>query len=133
MAALDTNVLIRFVVQDDAAQGAAAARLIRSGVQAGSALFVPVTVLLELEWVLRSAFGFDKAAVLHALFRLLGSFELGFESESAVELAVAQYARSSADFADCLHAALAGQAGEQPLWTFDKAAAKVDGARLLTA
>ena len=133
MAALDTNVLIRFVVQDDAAQGAAAARLIRSGVQAGSALFVPVTVLLELEWVLRSAFGFDKAAVLHALFRLLGSFELGFESESAVEVAVAQYARSSADFADCLHAALAGQAGEQPLWTFDMAAAKVDGARLLTA
>ena len=133
MAALDTNVLIRFVVQDDAAQGAAAARLIRSGVQAGSALFVPVTVLLELEWVLRSAFGFEKAAVLHALFRLLGSFELGFESESAVEVAVAQYARSSADFADCLHAALAGQAGEQPLWTFDKAAAKVDGARLLTA
>lgn len=133
MAALDTNVLIRFVVQDDAAQGAAAVRLIRSGVQAGSALFVPVTVLLELEWVLRSAFGFDKAAVLHALFRLLGSFELGFESESAVEVAVAQYARSSADFADCLHAALAGQAGEQPLWTFDKAAAKVDGARLLTA
>ena len=133
MAALDTNVLIRFVVQDDAAQGAAAARLIRSGVQAGSALFVPVTVLPELEWVLRSAFGFDKAAVLHALFRLLGSFELGFESESAVEVAVAQYARSSADFADCLHAALAGQAGEQPLWTFDMAAAKVDGARLLTA
>ena len=133
MAALDINVLIRFVVQDDAAQGAAAVRLIRSGVQAGSALFVPVTVLPELEWVLRSAFGFDKAAVLHALFRLLGSFELGFESESAVEVAVAQYARSSADFADCLHAALAGQAGEQPLWTFDKAAAKVDGARLLTA
>lgn len=133
MTALDTNVLIRFVVQDDAAQGEAAVRLIRSGVQAGSALFVPVTVLLELEWVLRSAFGFDKAAVLHALFRLLGSFELGFESESAVEVAVAQYARSSADFADCLHAALAGQAGEQPLWTFDKAAAKVDGARLLTA
>ena len=133
MAALDINVLIRFVVQDDAAQGAAAARSIRSGVQAGSALFVPVTVLLDLEWVLRSAFGFDKAAVLHALFRLLGSFELGFESESAVEVAVAQYARSSADFADCLHAALAGQAGEQPLWTFDKAAAKVDGARLLTA
>jgi len=131
VAALDTNVLIRFVVQDDALQGKVAARLIRSAVQAGNPLFVPVTVLLEFEWVLRSAFGFDKASVLRVLFRLLGSFDLGFESESAVEAAVAQYERRTADFADCLHAALAGQAGQQPLWTFDKAAAKVDGARLL--
>ena len=132
MAALDTNVLVRFLVQDDAAQGRAATRLIRGGVLAGRPLFVPVTVLLELEWVLRSAFGFDKAAVLHALFGLLGSFELRFESESAVEAALAQYEHGAADFADCLHAALAGQAGEQPLWTFDRAASGVDGARLLT-
>jgi predicted nucleic-acid-binding protein len=131
VAALDTNVLVRFLVQDDVAQGEAAARLIRGGVQADTPLFVPVTVLLELEWVLRSAFGFDKAAVLHALFRLLGSFEMGFESEHAVEIALAQYESSTADFADCLHVALAGQAGEQPVWTFDKAAAKLDGAQLL--
>ena len=131
MAAVDTNVLARYVVQDDAAQGAAAARLIGRSVQAGTPLFVPVTVLLELEWVLCSAFGFDKAQVLGALSRLLGSFELGFESEGAVEAALAMYERSSADFADGLHAALAQQANQQPLWTFDKAAAKVDGARLL--
>ena len=131
MAALDTNVLVRFLVQDDAAQGEAATRVIRTGVEAGSPLFVPVTVLLELEWVLRSAFGFQKASVLQALFRLLGSFELVFESESAVETALAQYEGGSADFADCLHVALAGQAGAQPLWTFDKAAARVEGASLL--
>ena len=131
MAALDTNVLVRFLVQDDARQGDAAARLIRNGVRSGAPLFVPVTVLLELEWVLRTAFGFDKPAVLHAVFRLLGSFELGFEFEAAVEAALAQYERSKAAFADCLHAALAIQAGEQPLWTFDKAASKVGGARLL--
>ncbi len=133
MAALDTNVLVRFLVQDDTTQGEAAARLIRSGAQAGTPLFVPVTVLLELEWVLRSAFGFDKAAVLNTLFRLLGSFEMGFESESAVETALAQYQAGTADFADCLHAALAFQAGEQPLWTFDKAASRIEGARLLVA
>ena len=133
MAALDTNVLVRFLVQDDVAQGEAAARLIRNGVQAGTPLFVPVTVLLELEWVLRSAFGFDRAGVLHAVSRLLGSFELTFESEGAVEAALGNYDRRSADFADCLHVALAAQAGEQPMWTFDKAAAKVDGARLLNA
>jgi predicted nucleic-acid-binding protein len=132
VAALDTSVLVRFLVQDDTRQGAAATRLIRRSLDAGGALFVPVTVLLELEWVLRTSFDFDKAAVLQALFGLLGSFELAFESEGAVEAALGQYADGSADFADCLHAALALVAGEQPLWTFDKAAAKVDGARLLS-
>jgi predicted nucleic-acid-binding protein len=114
-------------------RGAAAERLISGRVDAGGALFVPVTVVLELEWVLRSSFGFDKAGVLQALFGLLGSFELAFESEGAVEAALGQYADGKADFADCLHVALALMAGERPLWTFDKAAARVDGAKLLTA
>jgi predicted nucleic-acid-binding protein len=131
VAALDTNVLVRFLVQDDARQGTAANRLIRSGVGAGGTLFVPVTVALELEWVLRSSFGFDKSAVLHAMFGLLGSFEVTFECEGAVEAALGDYADGKAGFADCLHVALAMMAGEQPLWTFDKAAAKIDGSRLL--
>ena len=62
MAALDTNVLVRFLVQDDARQGAAASRLIRSGVEAGGTLFVPVTVVLELEWVLRTDFPSDSTS-----------------------------------------------------------------------
>ncbi|MCK7494419.1 MAG: hypothetical protein MZW92_26990 [Comamonadaceae bacterium] len=60
MPALDTNVLVRYVVQDDAAQLAAAKRLISRCVAEGLALFVPVTVVLELEWVLRSSFGFGE-------------------------------------------------------------------------
>jgi len=131
MASLDTNVLVRFLVRDDADQAAAATSLIRSAVRKGEPLFVPVTVLLELEWVLRSAFGFDKPAVLQALFGLLGSFELAFESEGAIEMALAQYDRSAADFSDGLHVALAQRANQSPLWTFDKAAAKLDGAKLL--
>jgi predicted nucleic-acid-binding protein len=54
MPALATNVLVRYVAQDDAAQLAAAQRLITRCVADGSTLFVPVTVVLELEWVLRS-------------------------------------------------------------------------------
>jgi len=131
VAALDTNVLVRYLVQDDPVQGELAARLIGHGVRAGSPLFVPVSVLLELEWVLRSAFGFEKSAVLTTLSRLLGSFELSFQAEGAVEIALAQYEHGAADFADCVHAALASQAGEVPLWTFDKAAARMPGARLL--
>ncbi len=131
MASLDTNVLVRFLVRDDADQAAAATSLIRSAVRKGEPLFVPVTVLLELEWVLRSAFGFDKPAVLQALFGLLGTFELTFEAEGAIETALAQFERSAADFSDCLHVALAQQSNQTPLWTFDKAAARLDGAKLL--
>lgn len=133
MAALDTNVLVRFLVQDDAAQLALARRLIRNTLSAGESLFVPVTVALELEWVLRSSFRFGKPAVVQTLSQLLSTLELRFEAEGALEVALKQYSEGTADFSDCLHAALAGQAGELPLWTFDKAASKVDGAKLLTA
>ena len=131
MAALDTNVLVRFLVRDDTAQLATAKALISRYVSKGEALFVPVTVALELEWVLRSNFGFAKAVVTRTLSQLLGTSEMRFESESALELALVHYGRSSADFSDCLHVALATLANEQPLWTFDRAAAKLEGARLL--
>jgi predicted nucleic-acid-binding protein len=131
MAALDTNVLVRYIVQDDAAQFAAAKRLISRCVDQGLTLFVPVTVVLELEWVLRSNFEFAKDDVLRTLSSLFSTAELTFESERALEVALQLFRKGSADFADCLHVALATQAGESPLWTFDKDAAKVSGAQLL--
>jgi predicted nucleic-acid-binding protein len=132
MAALDTNVLMRYLVEDDAAQLAAARRFIRKCVAEGQTLFIPVTVSLELEWVLRSNFGFGKDAVVQTLSDLLSSAELTFESERALEVALLLYKEGSADYSDCLHIALAVEAGERPLWTFDKVASKVDGARLLS-
>jgi predicted nucleic-acid-binding protein len=131
--ALDTNVLVRYLVEDDAAQFAAARKLIKRCVTAGQSLFIPVTVALELEWVLRSSFGFGKDAVVRTLSDLLSSTELSFESERALEVALLLYRECSADFSDCLHIALAVEAGEQPLWTFDRVASKVDGARSLSA
>ena len=132
MAALDTNVVVRFLVEDDPAQLAAAKKLIRRCLNTGETLFVPISVTLELEWVLRANFGFKKQAVAQTFAQLLSAAELTFESEGAVEVALAHYSQGTADYSDCLHVALAAQAEEQPLWTFDKAAAKVDGARLLS-
>ncbi len=131
MAALDTNILVRFLVQDDAAQLVIAKRLIARCIRNGETLFVPVAVALELEWVLRSNFGFPKDTVVKTLSQLLSSTELTFESESALEVALAAYSLGRADYSDCLHVALANVAGERPLWTFDKSASKIDGARLL--
>ncbi len=131
MAALDTNVLVRLLVDDDAAQCAAAARLVRNASSRGEALFVPITVSLETEWVLRHRYGYDRGRVTRALSDLLSTTELSFEAESALELALLLSEKTQADFSDCLHVALAVRAGERPLWTFDKAAAKLPDARLL--
>ena len=128
MPALDTNVLVRYVVRDDSAQLAAARRLIDGYIATDQTLFVPVSVTLELEWVLRTGYGLDKEQVMHVLASLFSAAELSFESEHALEVALQLYREESADFADCLHIALAAQAGEAPLWTFDRRAARVHGA-----
>ncbi len=69
MPALDTNVLVRYVVRDDTAQLAAAKRLISRCLAEAQSIFVPVTVVLELEWVLRASFGYAKDDVLQVLSR----------------------------------------------------------------
>jgi predicted nucleic-acid-binding protein len=129
MPALDTNVLVRFLVRDDATQAAVATNLIQRCLRQEQPPFVPVSVMLELEWVLRSAFGFGKDELVGTLSKLLSAQDLRFESEGALEMALATYQRERADFADCLHVALAAHAGEQPLWTFDRAAARLQGAQ----
>lgn len=131
MPALDTNVLVRYIVEDDSGQLAAARRLIVRCVGEGLTLFVPVTVTLELQWVLRASFGYAKDDVLQVLSSLFSAAELTFESERALEVALQLYREGTADFADCLHIALSTEAGEPPLWTFDKSAARVVGAQLL--
>ena len=131
MASLDTNILVRYLVQDDEQQLALARKLIKSALRTGETLYIPITVMLELEWVLRSNFRFGKEQVTDTLSSLLAAAELSFESEPALETALALYKKNAADFSDCVHVALAHVAGESPLWTFDRAAALVDGARLL--
>ena len=112
-------------------QLAAARRFIRKCVADGKTLFVPVTVMLQLEWVLRASFEYAKDEVMEVLSSLLSAAELSFESERALEVALQLYRNGTADFADCLHIALAAQAGESPLWTFDRRAGKVSGAQMM--
>ena len=132
MAALDTNVLVRLIVEDDAAQAASARNLLAKCIRDNETLFIPITVSLEFEWVLRSNFGFSKPEVIQALSLILTAIELSFESEGALEAALLNYEQGTADYSDYLHLALAEKANAQPLWTFDKAASRAAGAKLLT-
>lgn len=132
MAALDTNVLVRLIVEDDPAQAASARKLLSKCIRENETLFIPITVSMELEWVLRSNFGFRKSEVIHALSLILTAVELSFESESSLETALLNYEQGTADYSDYLHLALAERVNAQPMWTFDKAASKAIGAKLLS-
>lgn len=132
MAALDTNVLVRWLTNDDAAQCAAVARLFDDAIGQGVRLFVTTTVMLELEWVLRSRYRYDKPQVLAAMNALLDVTELEFQTEPALEQALWLFKQTgSRDFADCLHIALVSQISQGPLLTFDERAARIAGAQLL--
>ena len=100
MRAVDTNVLVRALVRDDAAQAARAEALLDE-----HEVFVPVTVVLELEWVLRSRYGFAPKLVAQALEKMaaLGNVVLG---ERAAVLAAAAKVAQGWEFADALHHAL---------------------------
>ena len=132
MATLDTNVLVRWLTDDDAKQSVIVARLFELAIEKDERLFVPATVILETEWVLRSRYRFDKPLVTAALDALLGVTELEFQTEPALEQALWLFKQAGApDFEDCLHVALVSQAGQGPLLTFDERAGKLDGAKLL--
>jgi len=134
MAALETNVLVRWLTDDDAGQSTRVASLLKDKANNGERLFIPVTVMLELEWVLRSRYRFDKAVITSALDALLSVTELEFQTEPALEQALWLFKQAGApDFADCLHVALVSQSGQGPLLTFDERASKLVGAELLKA
>jgi predicted nucleic-acid-binding protein len=133
MPGIDTNVLVRWLVDDEPRQSARVAALFDAARAEQLPLFVPNTVMLELEWVLRSRYRFDRPAVLRALGALLETQELEFEVEAAVERALHLYRLGAAEFADCLHAGICGAAQRSPLLTFDRLASKMPGVQRLQA
>ena len=131
MPGLDTNVLVRWLVADDDDQSARAQKLFEAARANQVPMFIPGTVALELEWVLRSHYLFDKAIVLQTFNALLEAQELEFQDEAALERALYLYRQGNAEFADCLHAGICGAAERMPLVTFDVKAARLPGIELV--
>jgi len=127
MLGLDTNVLVRLLVNDEPAQADRARRLVERCAAAGEPVFVSLLVLLETEWVLRSRYGFEKAKVRIAMDALLETREFTIEREEAVEIALFHWDESAADFADCLIAACHQSHGCRATATFDARATRSPG------
>jgi predicted nucleic-acid-binding protein len=111
--AIDTNVVVRFLVNDDHEQALRARALIEA-----EDLFVPTSVLLEAEWVLRSSYKFPRRPLFEALRAFLALPRIiAQDRQSAV--AALGWAQQGMDFADALH--LAGAAGCDAFASFDRA------------
>jgi predicted nucleic-acid-binding protein len=110
--AVDTNVLVRYLVADDATQFRHARRVMESG-----PIFVAKSVLLEMEWVLRRAFAMKRAQLSVVLRGLSGAAEVELEDRVAVLRAV-EWFEAGMDFADALH--VASKAPGADFVTFDR-------------
>ena len=130
MIGLDTNVLARYVMQDDLRQSPRATRLIES-LSAEAPGFVPVVALVELVWVLSGSYGLSRAQVSTVLETLLRSRELVIDRAELVAQALSRFGTSGVDFADALIQRIAAAAGCDVTMTFDTSAAKFAGMTLV--
>lgn len=131
MIGLDTNVVVRFLAQDDAEQSAIATRFM-SRLTTEEPGFISSVVLAEISWVLLRRYKLSRDELSSTIFGLLETAELLLENAEAVYRALAVYkAGSSVEFADALIAETAALAGAGETVTFDRAAAAEAGMRLL--
>ena len=131
MIGLDTNVLVRYLVQDDVQQAARASKHIEGAAAAGERCFVGTVVLCELLWVLDSAYGFEKPLLVDVLEKILMAAQLEVEDKDAAWSALADFRDRGVDFADCLIGRSNRARGCEATVTFDKALSKMDGFRTL--
>jgi predicted nucleic-acid-binding protein len=127
---LDTNVLVRYITQDDKKQAALANSLIEN-LDDASPGFVTLVTVVELSWVLESAYNFTRQQFAEVMQTLMTVDIIKIDRAAVVASAVRVYAASKADFSDCLIERLSASAGCERTMTFDKAAAKMAGMALL--
>jgi predicted nucleic-acid-binding protein len=128
MHAVDTNVLVRLLVRDDADQVRAAEAFIARGA------WVSHLVLAETLWVLDALYNRSSEQIANAIDRLLDHKELTLQDADVAALALERFrSRPPAGFSDCLVLEIARKAGHLPLGTFDRNLGKLDGAHRLSS
>ena len=130
MIGLDTNVLVRYIMQDDPKQAAKATKLVESLTPTEPG-FVTLVTVVELFWVFSSAFELSRGQIVEAFDGLIRAKQLVVEQRDQVVRALRAYGASSADFADCLIERTAAAAGCDKVMTFDVSASKHAGMTLI--
>ena len=127
MIALDSNVLVRFLREDDEAQFRAVSAVVSRAGRADEQLFVSDVALCEVVWVLSASYDLPKPEIVAILRKLLHSRQLTFRASDVLLRALEAYAAGKGDFADYVIREDAVAAGCESVVTFDKALLKEEG------
>ena len=130
MIGIDTNVLVRYLVRDNAEQ-AEAARELLEGLTREHPGFVCREVVVEVVWVLERAYRFGRAEIADVLVELVATDCLLFESADDITRAALRYRQGGPGFSDLMILAAASRAGAVSLHTFDARLARMGGATLV--
>ena len=130
MIGLDTNILVRYLAQDDPRQSPLATEIIERRLSEANPGFLSVVVMVETVWVLHRAYGLAEAEIAAAIERMLQADSLVVENEQEVFAAMIALKEGRGAFADALIAALGTRAGCAHTLTFDKAALGLPGFKL---
>lgn len=131
MMAVDTNVLVRYLVRDHREQAEAARALLQSAT-AEKPAYACREVVVELVWVLERAYGYSRDRIATVLEELVATEGLVVEAADDVALAAFRYRSGGAGFSDLMVLAAARRAAALPLYTFDRKAARLEAVELLT-
>jgi predicted nucleic-acid-binding protein len=131
MIGLDTNVIMRYLAQDDPAQSAQATELIERELSEEEPGFVSVVAMAETAWILERVYGLTTAELAAAIERMLQVNALVVESEQQVFTAMIAVKEGRGSFADALTGALGAKAGCSHTLTFDRRALELAGFRIL--
>ncbi len=132
MSALDTNVLIRFLVRDNPEQ-ADSARVLLEGLTTEDPGFICREVIIEVFWVLERSYRFSREQIASIVIELIDTDTLVIEDDNDVAQATVAYSQGGADFSDLMTLAAANRMGAQPLYTFDQRLSSLQGTALLEA
>jgi predicted nucleic-acid-binding protein len=127
MIGLDTNILVRYLTQDDPLQSGKATDLIERRLTEEAPGFVSVVAMVEIAWVLERAYHLADADIAEAIERILQADALVVESEQEVFIAMTALQEGRGTFADALIGALADRAGCSGTLTFDRKALRLPG------
>ena len=124
MIGIDTNMLVRFLVGDDTRQANKVYKLFKKAEEEKTEFFVPSLVVLELIWVLESAYDIDRSNIIDTISQLVLMPIFQFENLSAIQKFVVEAQESKFDLSDLLIAQTADANGCETVFTFDKKASK---------
>ena len=133
MIGLDTNILVRYLAQDDPVQSPIATDIMEFHVTEENPGFISVVAMVETVWVLDRAYALAASEIAAALERILQADSLVVESEQEVFQATMALKEGSGSFADALIGALGAKAGCTRTLTFDKSALRLPGFELVYA